>query len=218
MSGGEQGRTGGLLPKGRLEAFADGVLAIVITILVLELHVPEASGTHELLTALGEEWRSYLGYLVSFVFVGGLWVAHSNATRLIAKGDAILFRLNLLVLLFVSVLPFTTSLMTSYLGKPGEGLTVAIYGIDLFIASLLMNVLIGYAARTPHLVPDEIADEELLAAVRERRVLVGIQGAAVLLALVAPSLAVFAYLLIALAFLVVPLFQAFSGGRGKADA
>lgn len=198
----------GLLPKGRFEAFTDGVLAIVITILVLELKVPEASGSHEVLKALGEEWRTYLGYLVSFVFVGGMWIAHSNATRLISNGDAVLYRLNLVVLFFVSLLPFTTSLMTDYLGKSGAGVTVAVYGVDLFIASLLMSALISYAARTPGIVADEIADEELIAAVRERKALVAIQGAAVLLALVAPSAAVFVYLLVSVAFLVVPLFLA----------
>lgn len=202
----------GLLPKGRLEAFTDGVLAIVITILVLELDIPEAGSSHGLLAALGDEWRSFLGYLISFVFVGGVWVAHSNATRLIAKGDAVLFRLNLLVLLFVSLLPFTTSLMTSYLGKPGESAAVAIYGLDLFVASLLMNVLIGYAARTPHLVAGEVADEELVGALRERRVLVGVQGAAALLALLAPNAAVFLYLLISVAFVVAPLIIA---GRAR---
>ena len=61
--------TGALLPKNRLEAFSDGVLAIVITILVLELKVPEGGG--DLLSSLAGDWRYFLGYLISFVYVGG---------------------------------------------------------------------------------------------------------------------------------------------------
>jgi transmembrane protein TMEM174 (potassium channel) len=81
------GTQGRLLPTGRLEAFSDGVFAIAITLLVLELHVP---GKHQVLaTALEHEWPRYLGYFVSFAFIGGVWIAHSNLTRFIkAAGRA----------------------------------------------------------------------------------------------------------------------------------
>ena len=197
-----------VLPKGRLEAFADGVLAIVITILVLELKVPETTAGQSLLEALGDEWRSFAGYLISFVFVGGVWVAHSNATRLIARGDSILFRLNLLTLFFVSLLPFTTSLMTEHLGHSGESVAVAIYGLDLFIASLTLNAFIRYAAETHELVSDEIADHELDAILRQRRSLLAAQGAATLVAFVLPNLAVLLYLLTGVAFIAAPLLLA----------
>jgi uncharacterized membrane protein len=210
--------TGDFLPKGRLEAFADGVLAIVITILVLELKVPETAAGQSLLEALGDEWRSFAGYLISFVFVGGVWIAHSNATRLIARGDAILFRLNLLALFFVSLLPFTTSLMTAHLGDSGEGVAVAIYGLDLFIASLTLNAFIRYAASKPELVADEIADHELTAILRQRRSLLAGQGAATLVAFVLPGVAVLLYLLSGVAFIVAPLFLARRSRRGATSA
>jgi uncharacterized membrane protein len=193
------------LPKGRLEAFADGVLAIVITLLVLELRVPDVAEGGHLLRVLGEEWREYAGYLISFVFVGGVWIAHSNATRLIARGDAILFRLNLLTLFFVSLLPFTTSLMTTHLGHAGEDVAVAIYGADLLIASLTLNAFIQYAASRPDLVDDRVADEELEAILQQRRGLIIVQVIATGLAFVLPHVAVGLYLLTALAFIVAPL-------------
>ena len=196
------------LPKNRLEAFSDGVLAIVITILVLELEIPTGAGPDGLLHALGEEWRSYLGYLISFVFVGGLWVAHSNATRLIDRGDPLLFRLTLLWLLFVSLIPFATALMTSFLGKSGAETAVAVYGIDLFLASLVLTLIIRYSATRDGLVADEVADEELLANVRQRSVVLALQAAAVLLALFAPEVAVGLYLLVALLFVLAPLLVA----------
>lgn len=197
-----------VLPKGRLEAFSDGVLAIVITILVLELKVPEAAGPDGLLHAIAEDWRHYVGYLISFVFVGGSWIAHSSATRLIDRGDPILFRLTLLWLLFVSLLPFTTILMTSFLGEAGEGTAVAIYGIDLFLASLLLTVVIRYSASRPDLVSSDLADEELMNSVKQRSALLGFQGAAVIIALVLPNLAVALYLVISLLFIVAPLVLA----------
>ena len=118
------------------------MLAIVITILVLELEIPDAAGPDGLLHTLADEWRSYLGYLISFVFVGGCWVAHSNATRLIDRGDPVLFRLTLIWLLFVSLIPFATALMTRFMGEPGEEVAVAVYGIDLFLASVMLTVVI----------------------------------------------------------------------------
>ncbi|MGV9950265.1 TMEM175 family protein, partial [Rhodococcus aetherivorans] len=68
------------MPTTRLDAFSDGVFAIVITLLVLELDVPDSAA--RLLEDLRAEWPSFLGYLVSFAFIGGVWVARSNLTRL----------------------------------------------------------------------------------------------------------------------------------------
>jgi len=200
-----------MLPKNRLEAFSDGVLAIVITILVLELKVPDSAGPDGLLQTLGEDWRSYLGYLISFVFVGGSWVAHANATRLIDKGDPILFRLTLLWLLFVSLIPFATSLMTSFIGQDGEHTAVAIYGIDLFLGSLLLTLVIRYSASIPELASSELSDEDLLASVRERNGLLIFQAVAVVFALFLPEVALFLYFVISLLFLTVPLLAARRG-------
>lgn len=194
-----------LLPKNRLEAFSDGVLAIVITILVLELEIPDRAGPDGLLHTLAEEWRSYLGYLISFVFVGGSWVAHANATRLIDKGDPILFRLTLLWLLFVSLIPFATSLMTSFIGQEGEHTAVAVYGVDLFLASVLLTVVIRYSASVPELASTDLSDKDLMASVKERNWLLVFQGIAVVFALFLPEVALFLYLCASLLFLVVPL-------------
>jgi uncharacterized membrane protein len=197
-----------LMPKGRLEAFSDGVLAIVITIIVLELDVPDQSASETLAHALLDEWRSFAAYLISFVFVGGFWISHATATRLITRTDAILLRLNLVALFFVSFLPFTTSVMATHLGGDGEGLSVALYGLNLLVASIVLNLLISYAAREEGLVSDEVADDELLAIERERRALVAGQAVATGVAIVLPVVAVAAYFAIALGFVVTPLLQA----------
>ena len=75
------------MPLDRFQGFTDGVLAIVITLLVLELTVPAVE--EPLLRALAEEAHEYLGYVISFVFVGAIWVAHAGMTKLMREADAI---------------------------------------------------------------------------------------------------------------------------------
>lgn len=195
-------------PKGRLDAFTDGVLAIVVTLLVLELKVPGVEQTNDLWGALAEDWRDYAGYLISFVFVGGVWVTHSSATSYLKRGDTLIFRLNLLLLLFVSLLPFLTSLMTTHLGRAGENVATALYGADLFIASILVTALIRYAASQPDLIASDVASEALKGIERKRQALVVILGLSAALAIFFPNLAVALYFVVSLAFLTVPLFRA----------
>jgi len=84
------------LPKGRLDAFADGVFAIVITLLVLDLAVPE--GTTNIISGLIQEWFVFLAYLISFAFIGSLWISHSSVTRLMKHETTHSYRLTLLML------------------------------------------------------------------------------------------------------------------------
>ena len=142
------------------------------------------------------------------MFVGGVWIAQSNATRLIVRGDAILYRLSLLQLFFVSLLPYTTSLMTAHLGGAGERLAVPLYGLDLLVASMMLNVMIRYLADNRHLVADEVADEELRAIARQRLGTLALLAIATALAILLPDVAVGLYLLATLAFVVAPLLLA----------
>jgi uncharacterized membrane protein len=82
----------------RVEAFSDGVFAIAITLLVLELAVP-AGSEHDLWGAVMDEWPSYLAYLVSFSTVGAVWVGHTVITECLARATPVLIRLNLLLLM-----------------------------------------------------------------------------------------------------------------------
>ena len=81
--GGNQAEPTISCPIDRFNAFTDGVLAIVITLLVLELSVPAVED--RMLPALAEDWHEFLGYVISFVFVGGLWVGHSGMTKLMRR-------------------------------------------------------------------------------------------------------------------------------------
>ncbi|MGZ4436197.1 MAG: TMEM175 family protein [Nocardioides sp.] len=195
-----------LLPKGRLEAFSDGVFAIVVTLLVLELKVPEDGAT--LGHNLAAEWPAYLGYFISFAFIGGSWIAHSNMTRFIKNVDAVLMRLNLLLLLAVSFLPFTTSIAATHLNDPGERLAVVLFGLNLTMAAGLVDVLLAYAARAPQLAADDVAEEELQGFEKERRVALALQGAATLVAVFLPVVAILVFLAVSLLLLLEPLWRA----------
>ena len=89
--------------KNRLEAFSDGVFAIAITLLVLEIAVPaveDGVGSGEVIRHLAEEWPVYLAYFVSFMTIGAVWIEHSALVDALDHIDGVFMRLNLVLLLF----------------------------------------------------------------------------------------------------------------------
>ncbi len=102
---------------GRLEAFSDGVFAIAVTLLVLDIAVTGDAG-RDLLRAIGSLWPSYLAYVASFSTIGAAWLGHNAITEYLERADAAFVRLNLLLLLLVSFLPFPTRLVADYI-RPG---------------------------------------------------------------------------------------------------
>jgi uncharacterized membrane protein len=100
--------------------FSDGVFSIAITLLVLEIGVPSGS-EKDLLRALAAEWPSYLAYLVSFATIGGVWFGHTVITQYLDHANSTFIRLNLVLLLAVSFLPFPTELVGEHIGKSPSG-------------------------------------------------------------------------------------------------
>lgn len=203
----------GLLPTSRLDAFSDGVFAIAITLLVLELDVPQERG--DVLAALGHEWPSFLGYLVSFSFIGSVWIAHSTLSKFLRAADQLLVGLNLLLLLFVSLLPFTTSLMASHLNDHnGEHVAVVIFGLNLFLASLMVNAMLHHAARSNDLL-DADDGPALRAFARSRRISLIVQASATVLGFFLPAVSVVIYLAISLMMLLEPIWRAMRLSRAR---
>ena len=120
------------MSKARLEAFSDGVIAIVITLLALDLTVPQP-GHGMLLTQLGDHWPQFAAYVVSFFTLGIIWVNHHARVSLIARVDRTLLFINLVLLLFVVLIPFATSLMATYLTSGSEegSIAMAVYAVVL---------------------------------------------------------------------------------------
>jgi uncharacterized membrane protein len=196
-------RHGRLLPTNRFEAFSDGVFAIAITLLVLELKVPEES--EGFLHALGSEWHAYLAYLVSFSFIGSSWIAHANLSRFIKATDGAMMRLNLALLLFVSLLPFTTSLMATSLEGDAKHVVVFLFGLNLTLAAFMVSVMIRHAVRTPGIVDDELAEHELQGFARERASGLIALALATVVGLLLPRVGIVVYLVVSVVFLLEPL-------------
>jgi TMEM175 potassium channel family protein len=104
--------------RSRLEAFSDGVFAVAITLLALNLTVAGPTGQGDLVAQLNEKWPAFLAYLISFFMIGIVWVNHHALVKAISKVDRTLLFLNLLLLLFVVLIPFATGTVADYL--PGN--------------------------------------------------------------------------------------------------
>jgi TMEM175 potassium channel family protein len=191
------------LPLGRLEAFSDGVFAIAITLLVLELGVSSDASAH-LLRSILHEWPSYLAYVTSFLTIGVLWLQHSAITHALRTADATLYRLNLIVLLLVSFLPFPTKLVSEFVGeRDPERVAAVFYGLTLLALSLTLTVFVRYAAENPRLVRDEVEAEAVEAALTHLPSLL-FYGVGIGVSFFFPTLAVALYLLTAL-YLAIPV-------------
>lgn len=128
--------------KGRLEAFSDGVIAIAITLLVLNIHVPAPGEAGSLAHKLGEQWPSYAAYVVSFLTIGIIWINHRAALARLREVDHSVLVLNLLLLLTIGILPFSTALIAEYLkASGGEHLAAAVYAGSLLLMSVAFVAL-----------------------------------------------------------------------------
>jgi uncharacterized membrane protein len=190
------------LPLGRLEALSDEVFAIAITLLVLELAVDPDAAAHPLRSIL-DEWPSYLAYVTSFLTIGVVWIAHSTISSALRAADATLYRLNLLVLLFVSFLPFPTKLVGDFVDdERAERVAVVFYGLALLALAVSLALYTRYAFRQFRLVKDHI-DEATAAAGAAYRPSYLLYAIAIAVGLLLPFVTVALYLGIAL-YLGVP--------------
>ena len=112
------------MERGRLEAFSDGVIAVAITLLALDLAFA-GPGHGPLLRQLGDHWPAFVAYLISFLTIGIIWVNHHQLVKNIAMVDRTLLFLNLLLLMFVVAIPFATSTMARYLTSNDQDAHVA---------------------------------------------------------------------------------------------
>jgi uncharacterized membrane protein len=154
----------------RLEAFSDGVIAIAITLLVLDVHVPSLDETEDgrqLWSKLVDLWPSYLGYLISFLTIGILWINHHDIFRYIGRVDRNLVIINTLFLLTVSFIPFPTALLSEYLGHEGERTATIVYSGWFLVVALSYNVLWRYPSTNRRLLAPD-ADPVAVASISSR--------------------------------------------------
>jgi uncharacterized membrane protein len=186
-----------------MEALSDGVFAIAITLLVLELAVP-VGAEEDMLGAVLAQWPSYLAYIVSFASIGAAWVAHTAITEYLDRVDGNFLRLNLLVLLVVSFLPFPTRLLGESLeNESAVRVAATLYGVTLMATAALVAALWRYAVGAG-LVRADSSDEDVR--VLTERLTPGLVGYVVIIGVGVfwPVVAVLGYLVIAL-FVLVPV-------------
>ena len=198
---------------GRIETFSDGVFAIAITLLIIEIGVPHVVGTESLFHKLVELWPSYLGYATSFLVIGTVWANHHNRFRLISRSDHILLFLNIVFLMCVAFIPFPTALLAEYIRDEEHRITaVAVYSGTLAVTAVFFTLLWLYAAGNHRLV-DRAVDPLLLRAMTRRYVLgMLLYILAFALAFLSPAASLGLIILLALVF-VLPEPEGSRGAR-----
>ena len=129
----------------RIEAFSDGVFAIAITLLILNIKIPPA-GSGDLRAELIGQWPSYFSFLVSFTFIGIMWINHHRLFTHIARSDDVLLILNLLLLLGVVVVPFPTAVLALHLGQADQRPALILYNATYVFIAVIFNLLWRYAS------------------------------------------------------------------------
>ena len=173
----------------RLEAFSDGVFAIAITLLVLEIKVPTS------VLALGNEllklWPSYLAYAVSFIVIGAIWLNHHAMFGHIVRADHRRLLLNTIHLMFIAFIPFPTAVLANaFHTATNEPLATSFYSGVLTVIGVLVTIMWYYAAHGHRLISDNISLDE--AKRHGLRFLIGpdCYGVATVVALAAPWVAI----------------------------
>ncbi len=126
--------------KGRVEAFTDGVMAIILTIMVLELKIPHG----DTLAALWPQWPVFLSYVLSFLYVGIYWNNLHNMFHCVERVDGRVLWANLHLLFWLSLMPVTTGFMGENGFAPD---TVVVYGADLILCAIAYAILVGQLRR-----------------------------------------------------------------------
>ena len=131
----------------RVEAFSDGVFAIAITLLILEIKVPREDAAGPLAAQLVRLWPSYLAFLASFANIGVMWLNHHRLFGLIRRSDDGLVGLNLLLLLGVTFVPFPTAVLAEHLLGHEQRTAGLLYGGTFVGLAVVFNLLWRYVVR-----------------------------------------------------------------------
>jgi len=130
----------------RIEAFSDGVFAIAITLLILEIKIPGV-GSGDLSRQLLRQWPSYIAFVISFAFIGIMWINHHRLFTHIKRSNNALLFLNLLLLLGVCAVPFPTAMLAQHFGQSDQRTAAILYHGTYFVIAIFFNILWRYANR-----------------------------------------------------------------------
>lgn len=137
---------------GRMFALSDGIFAFAITLLILNVVVAQGTSNQGLAAALAGLWPKYLAFLISFIVIGAYWVSHVRQLRFVRRYDNGLIWINLLFLLFIVMIPFSTSLVSGFKGA----LPVIVYAANIAGAGYMATILWAYATYKHRLVDENL--------------------------------------------------------------
>jgi len=142
---------------GRILALSDGVFAIAITLLILNISVPDSTTMANLPSAINGLWPNITAFITSFFVIGLYWMVHVRQFRSIIKYDSSLLWLNLVFLLFIVIIPFSSSIMSDFAGT----LTVSIYAVNMVCAGLASTFLWIYVTHRHRLVAENLGSAQV---------------------------------------------------------
>jgi uncharacterized membrane protein len=184
--------------KARLETFSDGVLAIAITLLVLDIRIPEVP-YNQLGSAIVHILPKIISYILSFAIIGVYWIGHHYYFKHVRKTNGVFTWLNILLLMLIGFLPFPTSLIGEY---PFRTIPILIYGIDLLAINSVSWVMFFYLYQHRELTEDSFTPRSLSDYTKLFLIINGIYLAAIIFSPFWPQVSYVIYIL-ALVWLVI---------------
>jgi len=187
----------------RLEAFSDGVFAIAITLLVLEIRLPSTADSEKagtLLNALLHLWPGYLAYVASFITIAIMWANHHTMFKMIRRTDHSMLLINAVLLMVITFLNFPTAIVAEYIQKPDAAIAAMFYSGTQFMIGVLFNVMWWYVVRRPHLLEHGITREQAQKLLRQYTVGLTAYPVAFVVAFFSAHLSVILCLLVAVFF------------------
>jgi uncharacterized membrane protein len=181
----------------RIMFFSDAVFAIAITLLALEVSLPEIDGqltNTQLLQNLLGIWPKYLGFVISFMVIGVTWMGHHKKFSFINRYDRNLMMLNLLLLMFVAFLPFPTMVISEY----GNRTATIFYALSVIMIGLLMALIWWYAASHHRLISSQVSQRQWRHEMKRSLVVPLIFGLSIIIAFINDDLAKYSWLLVAI--------------------
>ncbi len=180
----------------RLETLTDGIFAIAMTLLVLDLKIEGGFSHVKFINTVRQLWPQFFAFVVSFMVLAVYWIGHHNQYFWIKHSDRIFIWINVFFLMTISFLPFSTSLIASY---PHEIYSVVIYGTNVSLAGIILYIHWKYAVGKGNLVEGEL--DRTLSKSIENRILLGI-----IFYMIAMGLSIFSTILSIIMFAILPFF------------
>ncbi len=199
----------------RLEAFSDGVMAIAITLLIIEIGVPHVTGDGSLGEQIGDLWPSYFAYILSFATIGIYWANHHSFLELFRRTDHTFLMLNVLFLMTIAFLPFPTAVLGEYLTEEAQRAdAVTFYSFGLLLPSCAWCLLWLYG-RWRGLLVEGLEPSYVRFVTGQFLISVAIYGAAVAVSFVEPWAALAVCVGLTLLYLLPPRRPVFTAGASK---